>query len=158
MTDTDFRQSAMGDVQQRKARHSDYLVGLPIPKTSEQYSELLRETLALHRRLMVPEQAVHRAYLKTVGAVYEAAAPDAYQQAIRKVRFAYKAELPWEVVVAPGPSVKRRAETTWHSFLRGLGNTFGIAQIRRPVESPEEAFRGAAADLTRAIKGSKERA
>lgn len=41
---------------------------------------------------------------------------------------------------------------TWRSVVRGIGSTFGIAQVRRPVESPEDALHAVKFELNRVIE------
>lgn len=40
----------------------------------------------------------------------------------------------------------------WRSFLRGVGGTLGVAQVRRRIESPEESVRAVLAEIREAYR------
>jgi len=40
----------------------------------------------------------------------------------------------------------------WQSFVAGIGDIFGMAPIRRPVEEPEEAFCAVSDEIRQAIE------
>lgn len=58
------------------------------------------------------------------------------------------------LVDAAEPSLLKSA---WRSFIKGFGNTLGIAHVRRPVESPEDALRAVRHELRQAIEVAKGR-
>jgi hypothetical protein len=42
----------------------------------------------------------------------------------------------------------------WRAFCRGFGNTLGIAQIRRHVETPQESVRAVLAEIREAARNA----
>jgi hypothetical protein len=122
-------------------------------KGFQHYNMLLGQTMALSQRPTIAQHLIGGGPAKTFA--------EAYEQAAWKVHYSYGAEVAADELSAPvapaAPRAASVAETGWRSFLKGFSMTFGVAQIRRSVETPEQAFRAAAADLTQAIKDNKER-
>lgn len=98
------------------------------------------------------EKVIYRVYLTS-----HTHGENAYVRAARKVVYATKGgrvDVQSAHFKSSTPSFFR---ATWKSVVRGVSQTLGIAQVRRPVESPEDGLRAVKDELRQAIEVVKGR-